>query len=651
MTPVTEFIPPTRRQARRHGRSHPYFTKRASNVVAEYIKAFTSKYDTVLDPFCGSGVTPVEALVLRRRAVASDLLPWACWITKMKCVAPVDLESLDRAFEKVKSRCKPVIDRLYLLPDIEAMNLSPEYWYPTDPMPEWVDQHHLGTIDKLFSPRQLTSLALLLHVINHEIDAAPINRELLKFTFSGMLARASLTYWTTNREYEGEYSGNSGIFTKFRYWMPRNPTDLNVWRSFENRYKWVRNAKQETNNLIGRFYDNGTCIIHPSSAEDIGTWVKENSVDYVFADPPYGRNIAYADLSALWQAWLRFPVPDSHKEMIEAGNLGKTRSDYLTRLAASFEAIYRVLRRNRWFSLVYVHKDPTLWNAVLTACRDAGFKYEGGVPQPTSLVAFHKVRNRLRTISGEMIINFSKPVRMAAPKRAAAITLPALEHYMVKEAGRVIIRYLGADIDVINFHIVSKLLDLNGGVLGDSQLFAEARERTKDLPTFLSRYFRAGPDNCWYLKDDDPGDPLLGVRANLRYFVFQRLQSGPSTIDDVHYYVLAKFAQGNWDGGNELSNSLPDVLSELAIERDGYWHLRERVAKQLFLPIDPIPKDERPRRPQAQRNIVEEDPEYEAILAQMAPEERTLVLGFAGVIKPNYEVDLGLVEGEEWYED
>lgn len=59
---------------------HPYFTKQVWNVVQEYIKTFSCPGDLVLDPYGGSGVTLVEALVLGRKAIHVDINPLANFI-------------------------------------------------------------------------------------------------------------------------------------------------------------------------------------------------------------------------------------------------------------------------------------------------------------------------------------------------------------------------------------------------------------------------------------------------------------------------------------------------------------------------------------------------------------------------------------------
>ena len=41
---------------------HPYYTKQPSNVVGEYIRHFCPEGGLVVESFCGSGVTAIEAL-------------------------------------------------------------------------------------------------------------------------------------------------------------------------------------------------------------------------------------------------------------------------------------------------------------------------------------------------------------------------------------------------------------------------------------------------------------------------------------------------------------------------------------------------------------------------------------------------------------
>jgi len=63
---------------------HPYPAKFIPQIPNALIQELSSVGDTVLDPFCGSGTTLVEALLLKRHAVGIDANPLACLIARAK---------------------------------------------------------------------------------------------------------------------------------------------------------------------------------------------------------------------------------------------------------------------------------------------------------------------------------------------------------------------------------------------------------------------------------------------------------------------------------------------------------------------------------------------------------------------------------------
>ena len=94
--PLLEEITVKKQQAKRHFGVHEYFTKQSWNVVADYIKNFSKPGDLVLDPFGGSGVTPIEAMMTNRKAISIDLNPLAVFIVQ-SLIAPVKLSELAEA--------------------------------------------------------------------------------------------------------------------------------------------------------------------------------------------------------------------------------------------------------------------------------------------------------------------------------------------------------------------------------------------------------------------------------------------------------------------------------------------------------------------------------------------------------------------------
>ncbi len=81
--------------------AHAYHTKVPPDAIRPYIEHYTSPGDLVLDPFCGSGMTGVAALLAGRNAIISDLSPAAVHIAYNYCT-PISSEVLRRAWDIIK---------------------------------------------------------------------------------------------------------------------------------------------------------------------------------------------------------------------------------------------------------------------------------------------------------------------------------------------------------------------------------------------------------------------------------------------------------------------------------------------------------------------------------------------------------------------
>jgi len=92
--------------------AHSYHTKVPPQGIEPYIAHYTDPGDLVLDPFCGSGMTGVAALMQGRRVILNDLSPAAAHIAYNYCT-PVDVTALRQEFERIKLAVKDEFDWLY----------------------------------------------------------------------------------------------------------------------------------------------------------------------------------------------------------------------------------------------------------------------------------------------------------------------------------------------------------------------------------------------------------------------------------------------------------------------------------------------------------------------------------------------------------
>jgi DNA modification methylase/transcriptional regulator with XRE-family HTH domain/predicted RNA-binding Zn-ribbon protein involved in translation (DUF1610 family) len=93
-------------------RAHSYHTKVPPEAIRPLIRAFTRARETVFDPFCGSGMTGVAALMEGRNALLSDLSPAAVHIAR-NYTTPCEPASFAQALERVTRSVAPTIAWLY----------------------------------------------------------------------------------------------------------------------------------------------------------------------------------------------------------------------------------------------------------------------------------------------------------------------------------------------------------------------------------------------------------------------------------------------------------------------------------------------------------------------------------------------------------
>lgn len=91
---------------------HKYYARRPYNVFRNLIDHYTEEGDTVLDVFCGGGVTIFESLFLNRKVVGVDLNPLASFITEMQ-VKQIDIHRLETLFNDFMTKVKNEYSHLY----------------------------------------------------------------------------------------------------------------------------------------------------------------------------------------------------------------------------------------------------------------------------------------------------------------------------------------------------------------------------------------------------------------------------------------------------------------------------------------------------------------------------------------------------------
>ncbi len=430
--PILEAIPAARQEDARHYGVHPYFTRRPANVVRAYLERYSEEGDVVLDPFGGTGVTAIEAFLLGRCAIQNDLNPFANFIARnIADTTLVSTAPLRQAFERVERSCAQEIHA------IEKDEAVARQWLKKLPLPENIRLPRNSDADyfyDMFTPRQLAGVALMKQGIERE---AGIVRDLLLLAWSASVAKLNKTFLSAKGRAESR--GGSSIFSIYRYKLAAHTVELPIWETFQGRFLNVLAAKEEVLRLRDyREQPSGGSLELDSQrnfrvlAHDAATLdkvIKPGSMDYIFTDPPYGAFISYLDLSILWNHWLGFAIDEETREQetIVGGERGHSEDHYKQSLARSITTSFRLLKPDRWFSIVFQHWDTSYFATILETANECGGELKAAITQTGDVIwSMHKKKNSARVLAGEMILTFYKPAKV--PKAAMpANTAPEVD--------------------------------------------------------------------------------------------------------------------------------------------------------------------------------------------------------------------------------
>jgi hypothetical protein len=141
-----------------------------------------------------------------------------------------------------------------------------------------------------------------------------------------------------------------------------------------NVYVGVRNKIKRLQNIwSGTRLVNGT-IISTQSSTSFGQ-ISDNSLDYIFLDPPFGSNIIYSDLSLIHESWLALETNTKQEAVVHRRKKtnAQTLDTYRALMAACFKEAFRCLKPGRWVTIEFSNTKASVWNTIQSALQEAGF--------------------------------------------------------------------------------------------------------------------------------------------------------------------------------------------------------------------------------------------------------------------------------------
>jgi hypothetical protein len=486
-----------------------------------------------------------------------------------------------------------------LLREIDKMKAP--WWYPTTRLVyngrEFQEGTHLkdyDSVDKLFTKRNLTALSILYNTIDSIKDSKI--RNFFKFAFTSMLHLASKmcpVAKPSERSHWSEYSATS-FWAVQRYWIPPKFMESNVWMLFEsavNGKQGLIKGKEDSNTQISYYKEardfrdlnkGANILIKTYNALKLSQLVPDNSVDYVFTDPPYGGAVQYFELSTLWASWLGMSLDWWEDEITINDEQNKDFDYYHKMMHAAFLEVYRVLKPARWLTVTFHSTDIKVYNSIIKAVLFAGFDLEKIIYQPPARASAKGLLQPYGSAVGDYYIRFRKPEKSKQTLQSIEDDRERFEKVVVEVAKKIIAE---RGEPTTYTHILN-------GIYPELDRYGVLLSATEDIKNVLQRYV----DKEFILKDvrDKKGkiigkkwwlkDPSV-VKINL-VPLHERVEKAvinvlnrqiTASFDDIQKEIFIKFP-------NALTPEKEDiqaVLQEYATKtRDGCWRLKPKVKER-----------------------------------------------------------------------
>ncbi len=307
------------------------------------------------------------------------------------------------------------------------------------------------------------------------------------------------------------------------------------------------------------------------------SFIENESIDYIYTDPPYGAKIPYLDLSTMWNAWLDLDVSDEDRnlEAIEGGMQQKTKNNYSNLLADSIKEMYRVLKFDRWMSFVFAHKDPHYWHIIVDAAEKAGFEYAGTVKQANGQTSFKKRQNPFSVLAGQLIINF---IKKKTPKALQRVNLGGNIYDLVIETiEAVIAQNEGATLEQINDELIMKGMEFG---------FLDVLSKEyKDLTPILMSEFDYDQENeKFHIRKNMKFKTKIPLDLRIKYFLLSYMkrketQGENPTTDDIILDIMPLLRNGITPENQTILIVLRTIAEEF---EENKWRLKQGGQTKLI---------------------------------------------------------------------
>ncbi len=240
----------------------------------------------------------------------------------------------------------------------ETNSIAPPFWVPTNEIPDGEKSSEpkalgFNRVSQLFTNRNLIVLSALRDCLFSPKQG---------FEYTALLSRSTKHLRLLVSYYFNGGGGWVGTGLSGTMYIPSLSIETNPLVTFKGKI---------SKSVPFTYAKTGNTIVNCASATDLGN-IPENSIDYIFTDPPFGANLNYSELSYMWESWLRV-ITNTETEAIMSDTQKKKLVDYQELMTRAFSQFYRILKPNRWITIEFHNSKNAVWNAIQESLSRAGF--------------------------------------------------------------------------------------------------------------------------------------------------------------------------------------------------------------------------------------------------------------------------------------
>ncbi len=224
---------------------------------------------------------------------------------------------------------------------------------------QWRSSYHQGVTHshQFYTYRNLWILGAIWDKIQ-SATVFPIRRA-LEFWFTASLSRLTRLnrYMAQHNRHVGPLSGTLFI----------NPIQAEI-----SPFYFLEDKKNEVGAFLESLQSNQQRRVFVGTGSSQSLCIPNQSVDYIFTDPPFGDNLMYSELNFLSEAWLNVFTNQGHEAVVSKSQQ-KGIGIFQEMIERVFVECYRVLKPGRWLTMEFHNSRNAVWTAIQEALGHAGF--------------------------------------------------------------------------------------------------------------------------------------------------------------------------------------------------------------------------------------------------------------------------------------